>query len=189
MIGKSLFVGNQIEWTALDPEKDAASLSAWTMDLQFSKHLFAKPTRPATLFEVKKKVKEDLKEADEKRNAYFFAIRKKGEAELVAVIRFEVNQQAGGLFIDFASLEALALYGAELMPMALRYGFMELSLHRLSISIPGYCEEEMKLIESNGFIRESQRRDADFCNGKFYDLMGYSMLRQEYKKQQQEVEA
>lgn len=189
MIGKSLFVGNQIEWTALDPEKDAAALSAWTMDSQFSKHLFAKPTRPATLFEVKKKVKEDLKNSDEKRDGCFFAIRKKGEAELVAVVRYEVFLQAGGLIVDYASSEALGAYGSELMTMVLRYGFMELSLHRIWLSIPGYCEEEMKLVESNGFIRESQRREASFINGKFYDLMGYSMLRQEYKKMQQEVAA
>jgi RimJ/RimL family protein N-acetyltransferase len=155
MIGNSLFIGNQVEWTALDPEKDAGDLSAWTRNLHFSRTLFDKPVRPYAVHEVKKKIKADLKAAEEKLDAYYFAVRKKGEPKMVCLLRFgrlQNTQQVGKLFINFASHEDLKDYGQEVLTMALHFGFMELSLHRLWIEIPGYCVEEINLIESAGFL-------------------------------------
>jgi RimJ/RimL family protein N-acetyltransferase len=192
MIGKSLFVGNQIEWTALDPEKDAEELSLWTRDLQFSGRLFEKPARPYAVFEVKKKLKEDLKAADEKRNAYFFAIRKKGGSELVCLLRFgwlQPTQQVARLFLDFTSAQTMQDYGQEVLLMALRYGFMELSLHRIWLEVSGHRIEEIQLFEEAGFLRETQRREASFFDGRYYDQMVYSILKPEWKKLQEQAVA
>ena len=185
MIGKSLFVGDQIEWTALDPEKDAEELSLWTRDLQFSGTLFEKPARPYAVFEVKKKLKENLKAADEKRNAYIFAIRKKGGNELVCLLRFgwiQPSQQVARLFLNFASIQTMQEFGREVLSMALRYGFMELSLHRIWLEVSGYRVEEMQLFEEAGFLRETQRREASYIDGHYYDQMVYSILKPEWKK-------
>ncbi len=191
MIGKSLFVGSLVEWTALDSEKDAAELSKWTGNLQFSRTLFDKPFRPYAVFEVKKKLKEDLKSADEKRDAYFFAIRKKGTSELVCLLKYgwlRYSHQSARIFLNFSSSESMTEYGREIMEMALRFGFMELSLHRLWTAIPGCNLDEMQLFESSGFLREIQHREAAFFNGQYYDLMIYSLLKPEWKKmKQQEV--
>ena len=37
MIGTSLFIGKNIELTAINPEKDVESLSVWTADQEFVK--------------------------------------------------------------------------------------------------------------------------------------------------------
>jgi len=187
MIGKSLFIGEQIEWTALDPEKDAEMLSAWTKNPYFSSQLFRKPARPYAVHEVKKKIKEDLKEADEKRNAYFFAIRIKGTKEMVGLLKFGLSHysmQMANMYLYFSSYDSLRQYGDEVMAMALRYGFMELSMHRLWVGLPGYLDEEIKLYETAGFLRESQFREASFKEGKYFDLLGYSILKPEWKKRQ-----
>lgn len=188
MIGKSLFIGELTEWTALDPEKDAAVLSAWTTNLQFSGQLFENPARPYAVHEIKKKVKEQLKEADEKKNDFIFAIRKKGTKDMVGLLRFgwlQFSQQSARLFLDFESEEALHLFGEEVMSMALRYGFMEMSLHRIWVSLSGHQEKAISLFESAGFLRENQRREASFHNGRFYDSLGYSFLKPEWKSKQQ----
>lgn len=188
MIGKSLFIGELTEWTALDPEKDAAVLSAWTTNLQFSSQLFENPARPYAVHEIKKKVKEQLKEADEKKNDFIFAIRKKGTKDMVGLLRFgwlQFSQQSARLFLDFESEEALHLFGEEVMSMALRYGFMEMSLHRIWVSLSGHQEKAISLFESAGFLRENQRREASFHNGRFYDSLGYSLLKPEWKSKQQ----
>jgi len=188
MIGKSLFIGELTEWTALDPEKDAAVLSAWTTNLQFSSQLFEKPGRLYAVHEIKKKVKEQLKEADEKKNEFIFAIRKKGTKEIVGLLKFgwlQFSQQSARLFLDFESDEALSLLGSEVMFMALRYGFMEMSLHRIWIILSGHQVKEISLFESAGFLRENQRRDASFHDGRFYDSLGYSLLKPEWKNKQQ----
>lgn len=186
MLGKSLFIGETIELTALDPEKDAAALSAWTHDQKFSRYLFNKPSRPFAVHEVKKKVKEDLKAADEKKNTFIFAVRKKGQADLVALIELgpiQGTQQVGRFMLNFASPEHLREFGAELIQMALRYGFMELSLHRIWTCLPSWCVDEVQLFESAGFLRETQRREACFYEGRYYDELGYALLKPDYKKQ------
>ena len=188
MIGKSLFIGNTVEWTALDSEKDAAEISIMTTNLQFCKTFFEKPARPYTVSEVKKKIKSELKSADEKRNCYFFAIRKKGESELVCLLRFgwlRLSHQDARLYLDFTSLINLKEYGDEILSMALRFGFMELSLHRIWAEIPGYCKDEINLFEAAGCLRDVQRREASFFNGQYYDLITYSILKPEWKKLQQ----
>lgn len=188
MIGKSLFIGELTEWTALDPEKDAAVLSAWTANLQFSSQLFEKPGRLYAVHEIKKKVKEQLKEADEKKNEFIFAIRKKGTKEMVGLLKFgwlQFSQQSARIFLDFSSEESMSLYGEEVLSMALRYGFMEMSLHRIWLMLSGHQEKEIRLFESAGFLRENQRREASFYDGKFYDSMGYSLMKSEWKKSQQ----
>lgn len=188
MIGKSLFIGELTEWTALDPEKDAAVLSAWTTNLQFSSQLFEQPGRLYAVHEIKKKVKEQLKGADEKKNEFIFAVRKKGTKEMVGLLKFgwlQFSQQSARLFLDFETDEALDLFGSEVMSMALRYGFMEMSLHRIWMILSGHQAKEISLIESTGFLRENQRREAAFHDGRFYDSLGYSLLKPEWKNKQQ----
>jgi RimJ/RimL family protein N-acetyltransferase len=187
MIGKSLFIGNLTEWTALDPEKDAAALSAWTQNIQFSNQLFEIPARVYAVHEVKKKVKEKIKNSDEKKTEYYFAIRRKGSNEMICLLRFgwlQYSQQSARIFLNFASDEALDEYGEEIMTMALRYGFMEMSLYRIWVMLSGYQEKTIHLFESAGFLRENQRREASFFEGRFYDTLGYSLLRPEWKKNQ-----
>jgi RimJ/RimL family protein N-acetyltransferase len=186
MIGKSLFIGELTEWTALDSEKDAAVLSTWTSNMQFSSELFQKPAKYYPVHEVKKKIKEQLKEADEKKNEFIFAIRKKGTKEMVALLKFgwiQFSQQSARLFLDFESDEALNQFGEEILTMTLRYGFMEMSLHRIWLGLSGHQLNEIKLFESAGFLRENQRREAAFYDGKFYDSLGYSLLKPDWKKQ------
>lgn len=188
MIGKSLFIGDLTEWTALDPEKDVAALSSWTVNMNFSSQFFQKPARLYATHEMKKKVKELIKEADEKKNEFIFAIRKKGTKEMVGLLRFgwlQFSQQSARIFLDFPSDAEETLYGDEILFMALRYGFMEMSLHRIWLMLAGHEESKIKLFEAAGFLRESQCRAAAFSEGRFYDLLGYSLLKPEWKKQQQ----
>ncbi|MRS04508.1 N-acetyltransferase [bacterium] len=170
MIGKSLFIGELTEWTALDPEKDAAAISNWTANLHFSSQFFQKPARPYAAHEVKKFGKEQLKEADQKKNEFVFAVRKKGTKEMVGLLFFawlQFSQQSARLFLDFESDESLDIYGEEVLGMALRYGFMEMSLHRIWLMLSGHQEKEIALLEAAGFLRENQRREASFHDGRF----------------------
>jgi RimJ/RimL family protein N-acetyltransferase len=192
MIGKSLFIGDQIELTALDPEKDAEALSTWSSDKEFVGQFLEGPFRQYPIYELKKKVKEILKKADENNRSYYFAVRKKEDPTLVGLLRFGwiwPSQQVGRLFLDFGTEESRRLYGAEVLKMALRYAFMELSFHRLWAELPGNNLAKMELYEKAGFLREVQRREAVFFDGKYYDEITYSILKPEWKKSQVEVQS
>lgn len=193
MIGNSLFSGQKTEWTALDAEKDAVEVASWTVDEDFVLEFMEKPARPFAVHEIKKKLKDDLKAADEKRNAFIFAVRRKGTEDLIGLIRFSwfnPTQQEIRLFLNFSSSQILNEYGEEVLNMALRYGFMELSLHRLWLEVPSYAAERIKLFEAAGFLREIQRRECVFHNGQYHDQLVYSILKPEWKKiRQMEVTA
>ena len=190
MIGKSLFIGNEIELTSLNPEKDVEALSLWTTDQEFVKEFLEGAFRPHTAFELKKTLAEKIKKADERKSAYYYAIRRIGKPELVGLLIFGWlwdSNQTGRLFMFFEDQASLIEYGAETLRMAMRYAFMELSLHRLWTELSEHNPEKLGLFEKAGFIREVQRKEALFFDGKHYDQLDYAILKPEWKKLQEEV--
>lgn len=190
MNNRPLFIGNEVQFTAIDSEKDAQTLAGWTTSPEFVHHHFENFFRPYTVFEIKKLFKEKLKKADESRQNYYFMIRDLKEERLMGMLHIgwiSLSNQSSGFNIFFADQRDFEKYTDEVLAMSLRYAFMELSLHRLSVSIPSYDEDRIALYERAGFLRETQRREASFHEGKFYDLIIYAILRQEWKKQQVEV--
>lgn len=188
----SLYDGKLVSFTALDPEKDAETLSKWSNSPEFVYRNFEGIYRQYSTSELKKKLKEDLKKADENRRDYYFAVRDKETERMVALSHIgwiSASHQAAFLFLDFENEEVVARFSDEVIQMTLRYAFMELSLHRLSLFIPSYNEAEIDLYEKAGFLRESQRRQATFYDGKYYDELIYALLRPEWKKLYVEVAA
>jgi RimJ/RimL family protein N-acetyltransferase len=190
MLGKSLYLGEQIELSAIDAEKDAALFSQWSEQRAFNSHFTYGIFRPVAEHEMKKKLEELLKKIDEKRNAYFFVVRKREGSEPIGLawIRNILHaHQVGSIHVDFGSDADLVKYGSEAMDMMLRYGFMEASLHRLDAALAGYETEMISLYESKGFLREVQRREAAYHAGRYWDEMIYAILKPEYKKRIEEA--
>jgi len=191
MIGKSLFIGSQIELTALNPEKDSEALSGWSADQEFIKEFMEGDYRPYSASEFKKAIAEKIKKADERNSAYYFAIRPIGKEEIVGMLVFGwlwSSQQTGRLFLYFEDDNALHQFGEEALSLGLRYGFMELSLHRLWTELSEYNPVKLEIFEKVGFLREVQRREGFFFDGKFYDQLDYAILKPEWKQLQQEVQ-
>jgi RimJ/RimL family protein N-acetyltransferase len=190
MIGTSLFIGNEIELTALDPEKDVEVLSTWTSDQEFVKEFMEGNFRPYSAAEFKKAIAEKIKKANETFGAYYFAIRPIGKPEIIGLLVFGWiwhSQQTGRLFLFFEDENALMKFGDEVMQLALRYSFMELSLHRLWTELSDHNPAKMAIFERAGFLRETQRAEALFYDGKHYDQLDYAILKPEWKKLQEEV--
>ncbi len=191
MNNQSLFQGKTIHFTAVDPEKDAAQISSWTSSPEFVRRYFDGFFRTYTTVEVKKLMKEKLKKADESRQDYYFAIRENEDEKMIGILHFGwimLSNQSAGFDLYFSDHNAFEKYSNEALKMALRYAFMELSLHRLCLILPSYDEESILLYERAGFLRETQSRQAVFHNGKFYDQLTYGILRPEWKKLQVEVQ-
>jgi RimJ/RimL family protein N-acetyltransferase len=191
MINRTLFMDGNIKLTALDPEKDAEALSRWTSSPSFVAHYFDGIFRPYMVSEIKKKWKEMLKKASESGSRYYFAVREKDSDSLVGLIKIgwvSASNQATNLFLDLIDERSFELYAGIALKMALQYIFMELSLHRVSAYTSTNNEREIALYERAGFLRESQRRQAIYHDGNFYDELVYGLTRPEWK-QAQEVKA
>lgn len=190
MIGKSLFTGNMVEMTSLNPEKDMDAMSSWTADQEFVKEFLEGNFHLHAAFELKKAIAEKIKKADERHSAYYFALRPAGKPELIGLLVFGWlwgPQQCGRIFLFFEDADAQELYGRESLELGLRYAFMELSLHRLWTELSEHNPQKMLLFEKAGFLREVQRKEALFFDGKYFDQLDYSILKPEWKKLQEEV--
>jgi RimJ/RimL family protein N-acetyltransferase len=191
ILGKSLFIGEQIEFTELDPEKDSKVLAEWSRQPAFSSRLFRGPFKPQSTAEVKKKLTDLLKEADESFQAIYFGIRKLNSPELIGLCWFgwiDASNQASMMNLLFGSDTDLRDQGHEAIKMVLHYAFMEMNLHRVAVTIRADEPQLLALYEGNSFLREVQRREAVFSQGQYLDEYLYALLKPEWLQKRKEIE-
>jgi RimJ/RimL family protein N-acetyltransferase len=109
-----------------------------------------------------------------------FAIHLKGEEEPIGVISLmnisEANDSAELSVIVGHPEDRHQGYGAEAIALILRYGFEDLGLNRVGLSVFEFNEDAISTYEKLGFRREGRLRKALKRDGAFYDaiLMGIS---------------
>lgn len=107
-----------------------------------------------------------------------FAIHLVGESEPIGVISLmNINeaQRSAELSVIVGYPEHRHRgYGAEAIGLLLGYGFEELGLDRISLSVFDFNEEAISTYEKLGFRRESRIRQAVRREGRYHDaiLMG-----------------
>ncbi|MFX1316140.1 MAG: GNAT family N-acetyltransferase [Promethearchaeota archaeon] len=72
--------------------------------------------------------------------------------------------------------------GTETMKLLVEYGFNTLNLNRLELSVKDNNIRAIKCYKKVGFIEEGRRREAMFINGRYYDAIIMSILREEWNK-------
>lgn len=98
------------------------------------------------------------------------------------------DRSCGELRMEFANAETQwELLGCALNAFV-RFAFTQLGLHRLSMDLPYYSEDEIHMVEQAGFLREAQRRQALYRDGQYYDVLTYGMLRPDWDKHIMEEE-
>lgn len=71
-------------------------------------------------------------------------------------------------------------YASEALELLLGYGFQELNLHRIQLSVISYNESAIALYEKVGFCREGCQREVIHRDGIRFDLYNYGLLRHEW---------
>lgn len=71
-------------------------------------------------------------------------------------------------------------YGTEAAELMVSYGFRELGLNRIGLSVWAYNTRAIRSYEKVGFQREGLRREAVFHNGTFHDEVLMSILARDY---------
>ena len=179
-----LFEGESIRLDALDPEKDAETLSRWTHDPEYLRLTSADPARPLSPGQMKKRLEEDGKEAEKWRNQFDFAIRTRDGERLIGVTSLywiEWTHGVGMLRLAIGRAEDRGKgYGSQALKLMLRYAFDELNLHRLGAQTFEYNAGAQCLLDRNGFVVEVRRRQAIHRDGRRWDALVYGLLRGEW---------
>lgn len=93
--------------------------------------------------------------------------KKHHRAELFYSLRNDIYKQKG--------------YMTEALAIVLKYGFEQMSLHRIEALIADWNEPSLKLINKYGFVKEGIMRQDYFYNGKYEDSICYSLLKSEWQ--------
>lgn len=71
--------------------------------------------------------------------------------------------------------------GTEAMETLLSHGFQTLNLHRIFLRVFAANARAMRAYEKAGFVMEGRMRQAEFREGKYQDVLLYSVLRDEWR--------
>ena len=71
-------------------------------------------------------------------------------------------------------------YGTEAMRLLLRHGFQTLNLNRIFLRVYETNAGAIRSYEHAGFIHEGRLRQAEYKNGRYYDILLMSVLRSEW---------
>jgi RimJ/RimL family protein N-acetyltransferase len=115
-----------------------------------------------------------------------FAIHLKGEEEPIGVISLmnisEANDSAELSVIVGHPEDRHHGYGAEAIDMLLRYGFEELGLNRVGLSVFEFNEDAISTYERLGFREEGRLRKALKRDAAFHDAILMSILGSEWRE-------
>ncbi|GJQ61916.1 MAG: N-acetyltransferase [Melioribacteraceae bacterium] len=78
-------------------------------------------------------------------------------------------------------------YGRDAITAAARYAFERMNLHRLEAEVIEYNKASRLLLEELGFSSEGRLREAKFSSGKYFDIIRYGMLAEEYYKKHKNI--
>lgn len=114
-----------------------------------------------------------------------FAIRR-GEGAPVGIVSLMNISAANGsadLSIIIGSRDDRGRgYGKDAIRTILRYGFEELGLHRIGLSVFEFNETAIRTYEDLGFREEGRLREAIVRNGSRHDAILMSILKPEWRK-------
>lgn len=92
-----------------------------------------------------------------------------------------------GLVIGDKSVWGQGL-GTEVTRVLLRHAFFTLNLHRVWLRVFADHARAQKVYEKVGFAVEGRQRDGDFRNGRYRDVLVYSLLAREWRQRVGEPE-
>ncbi len=73
-------------------------------------------------------------------------------------------------------------FGTEALMSAMHYAFDRMNLHRLEAEVYDFNEASIKLVEKLGFKKEGLLREAKYMDGKYYGIIRYGILKDEFNR-------
>jgi RimJ/RimL family protein N-acetyltransferase len=137
-----------------------------------------------------KKRHEKQKEEIKRNQLFSFAIRHRAEDRLLGVARiYWITWSNGTAWLQLAigaAADRREGYAADALDLLLHYAFAELNLHRLTVRVPAFDEDSVRLLEAAGFTIEVRQREARQIGGRYFDLLFLGMLQPEWLERRQE---
>jgi RimJ/RimL family protein N-acetyltransferase len=178
---EDLFKGKLVRLAGIEPEEASKTFAQWNRDSEYMRLLDSDPPRLHSSKAIKEWLEKDL----EKRNdMYWFAVRALEDDRLLgditlSVINWGSREAFAGIAIGAREFWGKG-YGTEAMGLILRYGFIELNLRRISLSVFEFNQRALRSYEKAGFHLEGRLRGSLQREGRRWDELCMGILREEW---------
>lgn len=179
---KDILRGKLIRLAAVDPEEVSKHFADWNRDSEYKRLLDTE----APHLHSPKSIKEWLeKEMEGMGNTmHWFTIRTIAQDQLLGDITLDVinwNHRDAYVGLGIGPRDFWGKgYGTEAMNLILQYGFSELNLHRITLTVFEYNPRAIRSYEKSGFRHEGSLREAILREGKRWDIHYMGILREEW---------
>ncbi len=177
-----LLKGKFVRLTAVEPKEIAEMTAYWNQDSEYLRFAMLNPANQYSVKKLTAWAEKDL-EKDAK-DFLFFGIRKLDSDRLIGSCGFsdEIFPHAEafvGIGIGERELWSKGL-GTDAMMVLLRYGFEELNLRRVSLSVTGNNDRAIRSYEKAGFVIEGRQRGCVLRDNQRQDEVFMGILREEW---------
>lgn len=180
MMNANLFQGSLVRLAPLDPQELSPVMARWGRQSDYWRLMAAEPPH---LFSPKA-IQQWFEKVLENKNAFEFAIRTLAEDRLIGEIGLDgVDWVQSDAFVGIAIGEKEYWgkgYGSDAMRVLMRYAFLELNLHRVSLTVFGYNPRAIRSYEKVGYVHEGCWRQFLNKDGCRYDMLFMGALREEW---------
>ena len=179
---KDLFRGELVRLTSEEPELISKHEVRWQRDTEFRR---LADGDPADLFS-EKKIKEWFEKRIEdgfKPDRHGFTIRALDDDKPIGFLGLWLNLIHAEVWVGIGIGERDYWNkgcGTDAMKLCLRYAFMELGAHRVSLGLFDYNPRALKAYEKAGFRLEGRTRKDIMREGQYYDSLWMGILREEW---------
>jgi RimJ/RimL family protein N-acetyltransferase len=182
MADRSIFKGNLVRLTAINPSTDAQSFSAWYRNSEFLRLFNSSPARPLS----SNFMEQDLEVSSRIiPSAYRLAIRTLTDNELIGWLELDDVQWphgVGWVGIGIGNPDYWSRgYGTDAMRVLMRFAFLEVNLHRLSLNVFEYNQRALHVYEKLGFKVEGRVKGYLHRDGRRWDVIYLGLLRPEWQ--------
>jgi RimJ/RimL family protein N-acetyltransferase len=174
--------GALVRLSAVDPDEFSKAFTGWRRDSEFMRLMDADAARVGSQKDSQKSLEKELE--DQQLNQHWFTIRTLSEDKLIGDIGLFVVSWPGrdafvGLGIGDRDFWGRG-YGTDAMKLILRYGFMEVNLRRVTLTVFEYNPRAIRSYEKAGFRHEGRLRGTLCRDGRRWDLLFMGILRDEW---------
>jgi RimJ/RimL family protein N-acetyltransferase len=182
MLGTDLLTGKLVRLAAMDPESAASAWVNWRANSEYARLLDMDPaivhSVKATRAWVEKHLDDWL--------AHEFHIHTLEDDRLIGSLGLDGEIKVhGDAFVGIGIGDPAYWgqgYGTDAMKIILRYAFMELNLHRVSLDVFDYNPRAIHSYEKAGFRLEGRQRQMMRREGQRWDVIYMGILRADWEK-------
>ena len=176
-----LFKGKLVRLAGIDPDEISKSFAQWNRDSEYMRLMDTDPPRLHSTKAIKEWIEKDL---EKRTDMSWFAIRTLEDDRLLgditlSVINWGSREAFAGIGIGVREFWGKG-YGTDAMQLLLRYGFTELNLRRISLTVFEFNQRAMRSYEKAGFRLEGRQRQFMRREDRRWDIFYMGILREEW---------